>query len=162
MARSRARATKAASAFQAAYNLLDMLGEQPSTDPVRDGERLHNALLYALGWPASTPARDGVDPGMEALDWYEYHPQSADGGYLDSLLAECREAFVGLPGYAAAAPAARAAAERIVAFQSLNLSESQGDHAALERWAHTATPSGSGLQWWRPPRRPAPRSGCTL
>lgn len=144
----RARATRAASAFQAAYNLLDMLGEQPSTDPVRDGERLHNALLHALGWAASTPPADGVDPGVEALDWYEYHPQSADGGYLNRLLEECRDAFRSLPGYELAAPAARAAAERIVAFQSLNLSEAQGDHAALEQWAHAATPAGSGLQWW--------------
>ena len=33
----RGKVTKATSAFQAAYNLLDMLGEQPSADPVRDG-----------------------------------------------------------------------------------------------------------------------------
>ncbi len=144
----RAQATKAASAFQAAYNLLDMLGEQPSADPVRDGERLHNALLHALGWAASIPTAEGVDPGVEALDWYEHHPQSEDGGYLNRLLEECREAFRSLPRYAVAAPAARAAAERIVAFQSLNLSESQGDHAALEQWARAATPAGSGLQWW--------------
>ncbi len=153
----RAQATKAASAFQAAYNLLDMLGEQPSADPVRDGERLHNALLYALGWPARGTGAgdvgpgagaDGTDPGVEALDWYEHHPQKADGGYLSGLLDDCREAFRSLPAYAAAAPAARAAAERIVAFQSLNLSEAQGDHAALERWARAATPAGTDLQWW--------------
>jgi tetraprenyl-beta-curcumene synthase len=185
----RGQVTRATSAFQAAYNLLDMLGEQPSADPVRDGERLHNALLFALGWPsaratgrerldgrgsearaqvlvaeAHTPgaglgesdarAQEPVieaqdpDPGVNELDWYEYHPQREDGGYLDRLLAECRNAFAGLPSYTAAAPAARTAAERIVAFQSLNLSESQGDHAALEQWAHAATPAGAGLQWW--------------
>lgn len=144
----RGAATKATSAFQAAYNLLDMLGEQPSADPVRDGERLHNALLFALGWPSPTPSVDGVDPGVRALDWYEHHPQSKDGGYLDKLLEECRGAFGGLPGYTVAAPAARAAAERIVAFQSLNLSEAQGDHTGLERWAREATPPGAGLQWW--------------
>ena len=181
----RAQATKAASAFQAAYNLLDMLGEQPSADPVRDGERLHNALLWAVGWPAREPlaeqANSGtredvdsnattgpdydtgsrvdpgvqaldtgsrVDPGVEALDWYEHHPQHADGGYLNKLLEDCREAFKSLPTYAIAAPAARAAAERIVAFQSLNMSETQGDHAALERWAHAATPAGTDLRWW--------------
>jgi tetraprenyl-beta-curcumene synthase len=144
----RGEATKAAGAFQAAYNLLDMLGEQPSADPVRDGERLHNALLYALGWPSSTPSPGGVDAGVQALDWYEHHPHNKDGGYLNKLLEECREAFTSLPKYAVAAPAARAAAERIVAFQSLNLSEAQGDHAALEQWARAATPPGAGLQWW--------------
>jgi tetraprenyl-beta-curcumene synthase len=132
----RGEAVRAASAFQAAYNLLDMLGEQPSADPVRDGERLHNALLFALGSHAV------------ALDWYEHHPQREDGGYLNALLHECRAAFAALPAYEAAAPAARAAAQRIVAFQSLNLSEAQGDHSELERWARAATPPGTGLQWW--------------
>jgi tetraprenyl-beta-curcumene synthase len=144
----RGEATKAAGAFQAVYNLLDMLGEQPSANPVLDGERLHNALLFALGWPSPQPPADGIDPGVQQLDWYEHHPQSEDGGYLNGLLKECREAFAALPRYAVAAPAARAAAERIVAFQSLNLSETQGDHLALELWARAATPLGAGLQWW--------------
>jgi tetraprenyl-beta-curcumene synthase len=144
----RGQVTKAASAFQAAYNLLDMLGEQPSADPVLDGRRLHNALLFALGWPSATPQTGESDPGVTALDWYEHHPEHEDGGYLNALLAECRGAFTSLPNYTAAAPAARAAAERIVAFQSLNLSEAQGDHAALEQWARAATPPGAGLQWW--------------
>jgi len=144
----RGKVIRALSAFQASYNLLDMLGEQPSKDPVRDGERLHNALLFALGWPSPTAIADEPDPGVQALDWYEHHPQREDGGYLSELLAECRTAFASLPHYTAAAPAARAAAERIVAFQSLNLSEAQGDHAALEQWARAATPPGAGLQWW--------------
>jgi tetraprenyl-beta-curcumene synthase len=134
--RTRAAATRALGSFQAAYNLLDMLGEQPSPDPVADGRRLHEALLYALD-------RDGAP-----RDWYAHHPHGDDGGYLAALLEECREASFGLPSYELTAPLAHAAAERIVAFQSLNLSESQGDHAALEQWAHAATPAGSGLQWW--------------
>jgi tetraprenyl-beta-curcumene synthase len=132
----RAEVTLALSSFQAAYNLLDMLGEQPSPDPVADGRRLHEALLYAL------------DPTALPLDWYEHHPQRDDGGYLERLLGECRDAVASLPSYELAAPIAGAAAARIVAFQSLNLSESQGDHAALEQWAQAATPAGSGLQWW--------------
>ncbi len=144
----RAAVTRATCAFQAAYNLLDMLGEQPSADPVLDGRRLHNALLYALGWPSPTPRAGELDPGVQALDWYEHHPQREDGGYLSELLQECRNAFASLPAYRAAAPAARAAAERIVAFQSLNLSEAQGDHTELEQWARNATPAGAGLQWW--------------
>jgi tetraprenyl-beta-curcumene synthase len=132
----RGRLTHALCAFQAAYNLLDMLGEQPSADPVADGKRLHEALLCAL------------DPHAAPLDWYEHHPHRDDGGYLNSLLAECQRAVASLPSFLVAAPLAREAAARIVAFQSLNLSESQGDHAALEQWAHTATPAGGDLQWW--------------
>ncbi len=144
----RKSATDAMCAFQAAYNYLDMLGEQPSADPVADGRRLHEALLFALGQPSPMAEEQGRDPGAEELDWYEHHPQREDGGYLSYLLAECRTAVSALPSYAMAAPAARAAAAQIVAFQSLNLSEAQGDHAGLERWALEATPSDSGLQWW--------------
>lgn len=134
--RHRASVTHASSAFQAAYNLLDILGEQPSADPVADGRRLHEALVYSL------------DPAAEPLDWYEHHPRGDDAGYLDRVLDGCRGALAELPNFAAVAPSARAAATRIVAFQSLNLSESQGDHQALEQWAREATPPGAGLQWW--------------
>jgi tetraprenyl-beta-curcumene synthase len=144
----RGEVTRATSAFQAAYNLLDMLGEQPSADPILDGERLHSALLFALGCPAPAARAGELDPGVQMLDWYEHHPQREDGGYLNALLQECRAAFSSLPAYEAAAPAARAGAERIVAFQSLNLSEAQGEHTGLERWAREATPAGAGLQWW--------------
>ena len=194
----RGEVTRATSAFQAAYNLLDMLGEQPSADPIRDGRRLHEALLYALTPPeprgegtegegsaargagegaeregsAARGAGEGAEregsaargagegargaettghdhrEGARALDWYEHHPQHDDGGYLDALLWECRTAFAALPSHALVASSARAAAARIVAFQSLNLSEAQGDHAALERWAIEATPAGADLRWW--------------
>jgi tetraprenyl-beta-curcumene synthase len=161
----RGDATKAASAFQAAYNLLDLLGEQPSADPVRDGRRLHEGLLFALTPPGSgaesaeraesseraaalAEPHPGEGATARALDWYEYHPQREDGGYLETLLRECRGAFAALPSCATAASSARAAATRIVAFQSLNLSEAQGDHTALERWARAATPAGTELRWW--------------
>ncbi len=161
----RGAATLAASAFQSAYNLLDMLGEQPSPDPILDGRRLHEALLFALTPPgaetsgaehaeSSARAAAGAEPhpgeGATAMprDWYEHHPQREDGGYLDALLDECRTALATLPSYAIVASSARASAARIVAFQSLNLSEAQGDHSGLERWASAATPPGSGLRWW--------------
>ncbi|MGA9876590.1 MAG: DUF2600 family protein [Solirubrobacteraceae bacterium] len=154
----RARVTTAVSAFQAAYNLLDMLGEQPSDDPVLDGRRLHEALVYALtpsesGQPDALTGRPNAqgepDERLAApLDWYAHHPQRNDGGYLNHLIQQCRTAFAGLPSQELVASAARAGAARIVAFQSLNLSESQGDHSGLERWAREATPPGTDLQWW--------------
>jgi tetraprenyl-beta-curcumene synthase len=134
--RRRAAAVRAAGGFQCAYNLLDMIGEQPSADPVRDGRRLHEALVFAL------------TPEAPRLDWYELHPQREDGGFLDSILDECRAAFARLPSAETVAPWAQAAAERIAAFQSLNLSEAQGDHAGLERWGERATPPGTDLCWW--------------
>jgi tetraprenyl-beta-curcumene synthase len=123
-------------AFQAAYNYLDTLSELPSREPVANGEQLHQALLTAL------------HPGVSHLDYYAYNPDQGDGGYLCAILDTTRRAVSGLPSFAAMGPTARGAAARIVDFQTLNLSESQGGHAELERWAATLTPAGSGLAWW--------------
>jgi tetraprenyl-beta-curcumene synthase len=135
-ARRRAAAARAMACFQAAYNYLDMLTELPSADPAVNGQLLHRALLVAL------------DPDAEHVDYYEHHHLHDDGGYLADTVDECRAALSELPSYAAVAPAALRAAERIVAFQSCNTGEVQGDYLALERWARAATPPGSGLRWW--------------
>lgn len=134
--RHRAAAARAMMCYQAAYDYLDILGEQPSADPVANGRRLHSALLVAL------------DPDAPHLDYYEHNVQREDGGYLSETVDACRGALAMLPSYATVAPAARRAAERIIAFQSCNTGERQGDLAALERWARAATPPGSDLRWW--------------
>jgi tetraprenyl-beta-curcumene synthase len=134
--RRRAAVVRATACFQAAYNYLDMLTELPNTDPQANGRLLHRALLVAL------------DPDAEHLDYYAHHHLHADGGYLAETVDGCRAALAQLPSYAAVAPAARRAAERIVAFQSCNTGEVQGDYLALERWARAHTPRGTGLRWW--------------
>ena len=71
--RHRAAAARAMACYQAAYNYLDMLGEQPSDDPVANGRSLHSALLIAL------------EPGPQAThpDYYEHNSRhDDDGGYL--------------------------------------------------------------------------------
>jgi len=134
--RRRAAAARAMASFQAAYNYLDMLTELPSADPAANGRLLHRALLVAL------------DPDAPHLDYYERHHLRDDGGYLVETVEECRAALAELPSFAAVAPAARRAAARIVAFQSCNTGEVQGDYLALERWARANTPPDSGLRWW--------------
>jgi tetraprenyl-beta-curcumene synthase len=132
----RAAVVRALAAFQAAYNYADLLSEQPHEDAIANGRRLHEALLCAL------------DPEAPPRDFYEYHPQRDDGGYLRELVEICRAALAGLPSFALVAQPARIAAVRIVTFQSLNVGTTQGDHLALERWAREHTPSGSDLEWW--------------
>ena len=127
---------RAVVAFQTAYNYLDLLTEQLGPDPAANARRLHEALLVAL------------DPAATHLDYYEYNPQHDDDGYLSEIVEVCRGALGVMPSYAAVAPSARRAAERIVEFQSCNTGELQGDLAALERWARAATPPGEDLRWW--------------
>jgi tetraprenyl-beta-curcumene synthase len=135
---SRRRETvRALVAFQTAYNYLDTLCEQPSADPVANGRQLHRALVVALS------------PAVSHPDYYALHPQREDGGFLVALVDTCRTALATLPSHGAVAASAAAVAERIVSFQSLNLTERQGGHDALERWARRETPDGSGLAWWQ-------------
>jgi tetraprenyl-beta-curcumene synthase len=132
----RRNVTRALVSFQTAYNYLDMLAEQPHEDPIKSGHRLHEALLAALD--ADSPHRD----------YYAHYPYRDDRGYLQDMIETCREALSTLPSYAVAAEAAQRAAMRIVSFQSLNLSRSQGDETHLARWAAEQTPIGSDLYWW--------------
>ena len=134
--RHRHETVRALVAFQTAYNYLDALSELPSQHPVANADQLHQALLVAL------------HPGAAHPDYYAHNPDRDDGGYLTDILTRCNRAFAGLPSYTAIAPAARSAAARILDFQTLNLSESQGGHDALKRWATETTPRGSDLSWW--------------
>ncbi len=118
-------------AFQMAYNYVDVLAEQPSVQPVLGARRLHEALLVAL------------DPDCPHVDYYAFHRQDGDGGYLAALVDACREALRTLPARAAVADAIRDCAARIVAFQSL----SQGGRSELEPWARTLDPNAT-LAWW--------------
>lgn len=133
----RRQTVRALVAFQTAYNYLDTLAEQPSADAVANGHQLHKALLTAL------------DPSAPHADYYAHHPQDRDGGFLAALVEACRGAFATLPSHTAVASAAWDAAARIVVFQSLNLTQQQGGHGELERWARLQAPDGSGLDWWQ-------------
>lgn len=130
--RARRRAVvRATVAFQAAYNHLDVLSEQPAAgDPFRRSLRLHRALLAAL---------DPVPPDREA----------DDGGYLAEMVDACRAALAELPSYEAVRPAALRAAERAVAFQA-HQAKGQGRESAerIERWARSLAPPGTDLRWW--------------
>lgn len=132
----RGAAVRALVGFQAAYNYLDVLCEQPSEDPVANGRRLHEALLSALGDP------------LAGGDHYEFHPRRDDGGYLSALLAGCAEGLAGLPAFPLVRERALSATRRIVDFQSLNLGENQGPVDGLRRWGEQHAPPGGGLCWW--------------
>jgi tetraprenyl-beta-curcumene synthase len=123
-------------AFQAIYDYVDTLAEEPHNDPILNGRQLHQALLIAL------------DPSAAHLDYYEHHPHREDAGYLEGIVDACRVALSTLPSYTAVVVSARRLAERIVAYQSLNLTKAQGDSDALAHWASQETPPHTALRWW--------------
>jgi tetraprenyl-beta-curcumene synthase len=132
----RARVVRAVVAFQATYDYVDTLAEQPSTDPIANGRQLHLALLTAL------------NPETDHPDYYAHCSDGRDDGYIRSLIDACRGALRALPSYASVAEPALRAAGRMVTYQSFN-HDTRGDpQRALARWASALTPPGSGLRWW--------------
>jgi tetraprenyl-beta-curcumene synthase len=123
-------------AFQAIYEYVDTLAEQPCRDPVANGHRLHGALLTAL------------DPARRHSDYYEHSSSEHDCRYMRSMVDTCRRACASLPSYPAVADAALQAAERIVTYQSLVHGRPGTDHRTLASWSDSLTPRGSGLRWW--------------
>jgi tetraprenyl-beta-curcumene synthase len=123
-------------AFVTLYNYLDALSEQPGDDPVRENERLHQAMLAALA------------PVAPHVDYYAYRPRSDDGGYLHALIDRCRSALATLPSYRRVSSMATAMAEDVVRYQTLNLPERWGGHAHLAQWAQEGPPLAAELRWW--------------
>jgi tetraprenyl-beta-curcumene synthase len=122
-------------AFQAAYDYVDSLAEQPHASPV-NARRLHYALIVALS------------PETPHLDYYAHHVCRDDDGYLAALVDTCRHAIGRLPAYPLVAEAIHRNVRRIVAYQTrTNLTSAHG-HRAMARWAGRETPPETGLWWW--------------
>lgn len=132
----RSAVVRAQVAFQSIYDYADTLAEQPNERPIANARQLHQALSAAL------------DPRAPRLDYYAHQERRADGGYLQEIVRVCNGALAGLPSYDAIAATVRSLGDNIVAYQSLNLTEQQGGHRALARWARRATPPGTEFRWW--------------
>jgi tetraprenyl-beta-curcumene synthase len=132
----RSDTVRALVAVQSIYNYVDELGDRPALDPAANLARMHEALLTAL------------DHSRPHSDYYAHCVHRDDGGYLHGMVEECRAALDRLASISAVAPHMLRVAGRIVAFQSLNLSERDGGHARLRDWAVAkGTGDTHGLEW---------------
>lgn len=123
--------------FQSIYDYVDTLAELPNKSPEQNARQLHGALLAVLETrPAPT------------VDYYALHGHDDDGGYLAEIVDACRTALATLPSIIAVRSSALRVTERIVSYQSLNLSEIQGGQAGLAQWAREAWPLSEDLRWW--------------
>lgn len=140
--------------FQALYDYLDTVTEQPQvhalglsnhselhSDPVRTSRVLHGALSAALDAEAGQRAVQAYDERLGRI-------ARADAGYLRGTVERCREALRTLPSYPSVSAAARRLTERIIDYQSFNVTDGEGPQRALARWAREETPVGCDLSWW--------------
>jgi tetraprenyl-beta-curcumene synthase len=133
--RNRAALVRVLVAVEVLCDYLDTLAEQASSDVLDESRRLHRALIAALGGPISRE---------------RYYPVGRqDGGYLDTLVARCREGFRELPSAGTVAPFALRAAARSSEGQSRNHAAMLAqDDRALAAWCRTQMPVGAALAWW--------------
>jgi len=119
-------------AWQAAYDYLDSISEQPCADPTTNSQQLHLALLQAL---TSRPTSG---------DYYAHFEHCDDDNYLTDLVRTAHNVFLALPCHRIVERPITRAAERIIGYQALN----QDDQAPLARWACAQTPPDASLCWW--------------
>lgn len=137
----RRESSHAMAAFEALFDYLDCLCEQPNPDPIANGIRINQALLLA------------VRPGTQHADYYALHTSRDDGGYLAMLLDRCRTTLERLPSYPSVGAALERAAQRIATYQSLNHGDATGSHDTFVRWATSKAARheqehGEFLYWW--------------
>jgi tetraprenyl-beta-curcumene synthase len=123
-------------AFQALYDLLDTLGEQPVRDPLAHNLALHDAMTAML---------DGVGTATEWL--VHLDDCDDDDGYLEALVAASRSAYDRLPAAAVARTAVKRAITRCGEAQSHTHAAHQDDGARLEAWARAQT-DDDRYAWW--------------
>lgn len=127
-------------AFELMLDYLDTISEQPVVDPLANGLQLHRAFDNAVA----------VDAALD--DYYAFHPQRDDGGYLKAQVVACQEALTQLPSYAAVADALRRSAALSGQAQSFSHAVDLGlDKSEIEAWARdgiTEAQFGSDLRWW--------------
>lgn len=135
--RHRHAVVRAQVSFQSIYDYVDTLAELPNKCPSQNAHQLHRALIAVL------EARPD-----QTVDYYALNEHNDDGGYLAEIVDTCRTALATLPSIIAIRASALRVTERIVVYQSLNLTETQGGQEGLAEWASGAGSSGDGLRWW--------------
>lgn len=132
--RYRGDVVEAIVAIEVMYDYLDGLSEQPSPDPLADGERLFAVLVDAFTVPPAGTA--------ESIE----RPSPSDGGYLEALSRAVAVAVARLPAAAAITEVARRLAARCAQAQMRMHAAPRLGTEQLERWGR-AEAEGTGLGW---------------
>lgn len=133
-------------ALQTISDYLDNLGDRTDSLNEEDFRALHQSMLDAV---RSEPVRH---------DYYRFHPNRDDGGYLEELVAECQRCVAALPDYHLVEAEVVRHVERYCDLQVYkHLPLSQREKRLIE-WHQTHPDRNDALMWWEF----AAASGSTL
>lgn len=134
-AKHRARVVEAIVASTVMAEYLNAVSEQPSSDPLHNGQQLYKAFGEA------------VDPDAElSNDYYSYNEHRDDGGYLKRLASTVKDTLKSLPAAGAVAKPIRRAAER---YCEIEVRAHAVEHAGVAQLESCARREGEriGLHW---------------
>jgi tetraprenyl-beta-curcumene synthase len=123
-------------AYEVIWDFLDSVNERGAAAGQANGRQLHLALI------------DALDPARPISDYYRHSPWRDDGGYLNALVAVCRECCARLPSYERVRPfVVREAIRGQVCAINHDLDPSRRDRA-LEAWVAREFPEGHEANWF--------------
>ncbi len=123
-------------AYQTISDYLDNLCDRStSSDPV-DFRALHEAMLHAL------------TPGAARGNYYRFHNEQDDGGYLESLVETCQGVVKTLPAYDAIAPTLLELAGRYCDLQVHKHVKEEDRVPRLKEWFETHRAGSPGISWF--------------
>jgi tetraprenyl-beta-curcumene synthase len=122
-------------AYQAMYDYLDAVNEEPAFSPLHAGLQLHHALL-------DTVQRDHTN-----TNYYTNRAGRDDGGYLSALVDTCRDRLSALPCRTAVTPTLIVAIKRCSEAQAHNHAGAVEGYDSLIDWSKRQAPE-SGYLWW--------------
>ena len=121
-------------AYQLIWDYLDSVHERAPDE--LNGRQLHLALI------------DALQPGQGRADYYRHHPWREDGGYLDTLVATCRECCLALPEYEQIRPLVLREARRAQVLALNHDPDAARRDAALKSWSEAEFPAGHEASWF--------------
>lgn len=122
-------------AYQAMYDYLDAVNEEPAFSPLHAGLQLHHALL------------DTVQRGHSNTNYYANRVGRDDGGYLRALVDTCRDRLSALPCRTAVTPTLVVAIKRCSEAQAHNHAGAVEGYDSLIYWSERQAPESVYL-WW--------------
>jgi tetraprenyl-beta-curcumene synthase len=123
-------------AYQIIWDFLDSVNERGAAVGQANGRQLHVALI------------DALDPRRSISDYYRHHPWQDDGGYLDTLVAVCRECCAQLPSYERVRALVVGEARRAQVLAINHELDPRERDSALEAWSVEEFPAGHEAAWF--------------
>lgn len=127
---------RALCAYQITLDYLDTISERPVDEPLANGRKLHRALS------------DAVNPDAPLSDYYRFHLDARDGGYLRRLVEAGRAGCLALAAFEHVhARAVRAATLAMV--QAVNHDPLPARRiVGLRAWAERELPGPQEMTWF--------------